>query len=616
MTRRKKRDRKKPGRNDPCPCGILEKYKRCCGAERSAREEGSFRTEEADYRPTFVFDHDDSSEYPSIESCADVRKYLDAVADSHAVLSFQREQALRDVLRACQSVYVVGSYQAGMAGFLHGFYDPMRSLQDALKYLVYKAYRLCPERGNGAIESMPYRQRTAGDALACFLAFSRVHDSVVSAESGFFNCGVDSVNRHVHFDWVNDEIRSVQTLYSLSREDEAADANRARLAKKGGRGFIEMNRLLMSSLRTDGEAFSYEIPEGGVAAYLQYDSETPGMDQDVPGDWSVGPYTVDEHRGVWRVLRSFSIIHSFVLMNLVASRRRSPPPVGAELILDPETVIAECERATGVRASATEAILSDLTYDPDVRWTDVAYQPLFGSGDGKLLSCGVLLEGSGFERNLLALLPRLPHRRSGAEELKRHREEVMIRELTDIATDVGLNVRPRLKLYRDGGRGLLTDIDLLIWDARGDYALAVSLKWFVGPDSMQEVINHDAQFREALPIAVTAAEFLHDHAAEYSSRASLVPPLGIDSRVCPVIVARMDTPSPLVDTSGCPVVTQRYFARVIRETNGDLAEALSRFPEALGEVKAAVDVKRGHGTVPFGSYKFFIPNAAVTWQEQ
>jgi hypothetical protein len=601
----------KVGRNDPCPCGSGRKYKRCClgGHEPSQPE--------PPYSPTYVFTRHDprAKGLPGIGSVSDIRAYIDAVAHGHELFTRPRDEALLHVVRACQTVDVAGMLMTAGAQFMHGFYEPMRRFQDSLKYLVFKVYTRCREDGDRHARSSTKDLEIAGDAITCFDAFSSIHDGVASTDAGFLTCTIGTSDRHVRFDYSDVGVELKQREWSLQQHDLAGTTQRAEAERSVSGDLMEAVTALIATTRisTDGQSLTYSAPDQAVELFVEDARRREQAECQLPEEWSVGPYTVGDHRKVWRYLRALSTMHTAILVNAAKTRLRPPPAMGSELRVQPADIVRVCESKLGVPPEATREILKDLTYDPSVKWTDVMYQPLLPMGSGDLLTCRVLIEGNRFERNLLALLPRLPGRRQGEEQLKRSREEVMIDELTAVAARVGLHVRPRVKIYKAGR--VLTDVDMIVWDAAGAQCLAVSLKWFYGPDSMQEVRNHDERYHEAVNLAVEAAEILGAAAGEYSARYQLVPALRGDTTVHPVLVSRTDLPSGRVDTSRCPVVTQSYFSRAMSESSGHLEELVTRFPERIPPPETASDIERTTVDVQFGHYRFGLPAVEVTWDE-
>jgi hypothetical protein len=173
--------------------------------------------------------------------------------------------------------------------------------------------------------------------------------------------------------------------------------------------------IATTRISTDGQSLTYSAPDQAVELFVEDASRREQAECQLPEEWSVGPvHSWRSPEGLAVPARAIDHAHS-VLVNAAKTRLRPPPAMGSELRMQPAAIVRACESKLGVPPEATREILKDLTYDPSVKWTDVMYQPLLPMGSGDLLTCRVLIEGNRFERNLLALLPRLPGRRQGEE---------------------------------------------------------------------------------------------------------------------------------------------------------------------------------------------------------
>lgn len=96
----------KPGRNDPCPCGSGQKYKRCC-LQKDQIAESAALAEAAAVRAAQMAQHEHSHDHEGCDFCGD---FIDdnedeLTRDSNAVVDLvhegkldQAEQAARDLL--------------------------------------------------------------------------------------------------------------------------------------------------------------------------------------------------------------------------------------------------------------------------------------------------------------------------------------------------------------------------------------------------------------------------------------------------------------------------------------------------------------------------------------
>jgi tetratricopeptide (TPR) repeat protein len=100
----------KPGRNDPCPCGSGQKYKRCC-LEKDQMAESAALAEAAAARAAEVHSHEHGP--GGCDFCGDVEGDEDELTrESNAVVDLvhegkldQAEQAARDLLERYPEVH-------------------------------------------------------------------------------------------------------------------------------------------------------------------------------------------------------------------------------------------------------------------------------------------------------------------------------------------------------------------------------------------------------------------------------------------------------------------------------------------------------------------------------
>ena len=100
----------KPGRNDPCPCGSGQKYKRCC-LEKDQQAESAALAQQAAARAAEAAEHQHSHE--ECDFCGQLIDDEDELTrDSNAVVDLvhegkldQAEQAARDLLERYPEVH-------------------------------------------------------------------------------------------------------------------------------------------------------------------------------------------------------------------------------------------------------------------------------------------------------------------------------------------------------------------------------------------------------------------------------------------------------------------------------------------------------------------------------
>jgi hypothetical protein len=278
------------------------------------------------------------------------------------------------------------------------------------------------------------------------------------------------------------------------------------------------------------------------------------------------------------------------------------PHNGAILSVAKRDLVARMRQHVELPEEVTLEILRDLTYAPEtVKWTEVQYQPFVSIQGDEYALVPLVVGGSNFERNLFALLDRLPWRRNISHKLKDERENLMIAKIDRLAILKGLHTRPRI-LVGDPQRPI-GDVDLLMWRSDPPEAMAISLKWFYGPDSVREVANHSERYRQGLARHLRVIEQLRNKIGEISHRYTLVPGLPNTSAVYPAFVTYQDEILERDRIAEIPTVTLSTFLRLLEEGDGS-RQSLYKSLHKYSSEGPAHKVEAGFIQAKLGNYTF------------
>jgi hypothetical protein len=253
----------------------------------------------------------------------------------------------------------------------------------------------------------------------------------------------------------------------------------------------------------------------------------------------------------------------------------------------------------GLRYPPARAILQDLTYSPSVV-RDIIYQPLISLDEKSYVTAPLLLYGSSHERNFLLSVNKI--NAASAQAINATKEPRMIEELQPLFEALGLHVKPRLRLGRPPN--VIGDIDVLVWDREAVFALAISLKWFYGPDSVYEVREHDSKFRKALDDQRRCLEELDARKVELSTNFALVPALKRETTIRGAIVSKVARPTELVMDAEIPVVTSDELVSCLKDS--DLS-ALYHELRRISESAPPINGQDSHNEIWFGGYLIRFP---------
>jgi hypothetical protein len=546
----------RPGRNDPCFCGSGKKFKKCHGSVEAARQE-SF-VEVPIYRRI---------ELPEIVTPQNISSYLEAFTSSFTLFSMPRVEAILHASRAVETQHIETELAA--SDNLGPSHQSLRSAQDLLRYLLYEIDKRCPE--GGAIRLTQLRELEIAMLTASkFSELSVLRDLDLMVQYGWGTAEIMESEKLVRF--VSEGSARADSAREYERVGGMAEQSYLAILNMDRQSLRRSSRLLEDSLTIgDHAAMTYSAEPDVVNGFYKAAKESSRSfaERLLPEDWRVGPYSISDYRAFYHLLQARCLMNSFAINHVSRRLLQRVPYNSASLILSRAELIQNSLDIGELTETATEEIIQDLTYNPrEVKWTEVTYQPLIPLRGDLFSVVPVVVEGSSFDRNLLALIERLPWRKATAESLKINRENEMLRQLEPPLRAHGFAVASRVGLGEKTAR--LSDIDLLVWSLDGERVLVISLKWFYGPDSMQEVLNHSERYKKALAMQRKITDYMQDNLKKISNNHRLSPPLSPSARVLSALVTFQDEILERDRVHDIPSVTLPQFIRAVQNCGGSL----------------------------------------------
>jgi len=418
-----------------------------------------------------------------------------------------------------------------------------------------------------------------------------LQDNLEAVDAGYSACTVtgDTIqfDSHLPATFVARQFAESEDRERSQAPPVYLDARSAEKDLAALKGKVKINRNSTLTYRVTDQAFS-----------LFFDPDPPTL---FPANLQVGPYTWGQFDLFWKYLKSLADLRRFLLAMACKQLGGKTTAHNSGALSIGLTEFKKMNYRVGLRYVPARAILEDMTYSPETA-KDVIYQPLITLGKQIFVTAPLLIHGSNHERNFLVLVDRLQHRAKGAQAIKGVREGLMIEELRPLFEKVGLYTKERLRLGT--GTRPIGDIDLLVWDKNATFALAISLKWLVGPDSVYEVRRYDERFKEALDIHRRCVAELETNKLALSRNFGLEPTLRCDTKILGIIVSKMGKPISPASEIDIPTVTSEELK--IRITSSDLSALhleLARIPEQLSMPHG----RSTHREFRLGDYKVRFP---------
>ena len=156
------------------------------------------------------------------------------------------------------------------------------------------------------------------------------------------------------------------------------------------------------------------------------------------------------------------------------------------VMMQRDELMSRLSRYTDLDLAVVQAIVEELTFGGrGISNPDIALQPLVPMGPCHYGWAPHLLLSSAFERNLLALLNRVPESNAVYSRLSHNRETLMQQSFRTELADAGL----RFWSGKVPGWGTAADVDLAIIDEQGACCLLLELKAFLAPADPREVLD-------------------------------------------------------------------------------------------------------------------------------
>jgi hypothetical protein len=544
-----------------------------------------------------------------ISSEGDIIPYLEQIIFSHPIFKMTRERAIISALSFVESDFQRFKMNTSLIGG-KAVYNRLRSAQDILKYSLF--HIINNDNENTTTQSL--QNTFDSNIYNLYKKYQIIHDCLQGVKIGQVTCRIRPEEKTVIFNVPSTAIinrkREWKELLRLQKKankfledlypETASEIRKSLLPAFDGLSYDEQTKSLMYNTSEDVIAKAYEL------IVLKEPNTIYGPK--LPQELDLGSYTAEDLRLFWRYLSAITLIHSLAF-KFAEERGLNHSNTAALLIIKKEDLLEKISVSSGLSRTISQEIFRDLTYDPiNVKWTEPQYQPLIPISDDRIVIAALLILSNNYERNYAVLVEKLNWRHDAQIKLKESHEDDMISRITEGIGSLGLEYEPCVKLREDGKE--VSDIDLVIWANECEYILLLSLKWFYGPDSVQEVANHAKRYREANKQQKRIIEFAN------GQKSKILQKCGIEFRTAgsktflPLIIYEEDMPLEQERDKDLPATTINRFIRIQCQKGKNLNEVYSKikneynsYPALEGSIK--------YQEYDFGEYTFKIPEMIV-----
>ena len=244
--------------------------------------------------------------------------------------------------------------------------------------------------------------------------------------------------------------------------------------------------IVKHTVRLQGDTFKYSLNPAIVRKIFESVDEPFNRAFQLPGSWQFPTANLAQYATILKALWVLSLIHATARYTAATMGCLAVGYSQSLVIMQRDELMSRLSRYTELDLAVVQAIVEELTFGGrGISNPDIALQPLVPMGPCHYGWAPHLLLSSAFERNLLALLNRVPESNAVYSRLSHNRETLMQQSFRTELADAGL----RFWSGKVPGWGTAADVDLAIIDEQGACCLLLELKAFLAPADPREVLD-------------------------------------------------------------------------------------------------------------------------------
>lgn len=414
----------------------------------------------------------------------EIEKVIDIHHKNLGIFKKPYQQATIDVLRTFEKL---ANSTINIAAKLSSFdmaNGPTRDLLDALNMSMVWIFNQCNDKNTPfSIEFLESGFWKSFDLLNSYAApYATICDAYIAYSRGKFEVSIDG--NSIHFLTSKQDLKSFFNDTAETIDEIDVDNFQQKVGEIfSDSSFQEKKELFFKSVHFEDNNLVYDrTPLADFfleTARIQWESTST-----LPQEWKFDRFSIFGFKKCWCELFAIALGHS------LACTIYSETGCGDEInnnvvILSSSALLSHLIKQTNLEVSEVQEIVQILTYNPELRHSDIIYQPIVKLGDFYVIAPS-LITSSRPERNLISVIQKT----NDKEYFKRvnELEGIMRQELVSaLPQDQQLFLAHDIHL-----KDYLPDIDLAIYDEQCNNVLICELKWLIEADSASEVYAREA----------------------------------------------------------------------------------------------------------------------------
>lgn len=356
--------------------------------------------------------------------------------------------------------------------------------------------------------------------------------------------------------------------------------------------FLSIGEEIRPLVKVKGDRFSCNLNPQIIFKAIAVTKPVYDFAFSLPPEWELSRYSLGEYRKVFESLSAIASIHWRArIIALVEKNCRNDALIDSIYLPTCNELLRRVARYSGVSDEKVRYIFDDLTYgNRGVRFPDPALQPLIKLNTNCYAIVPQLWLSSNPERNLTALLNKIPAEKKVYARLSNENENLMRGHFTTELSDRGFR-------FFSGNVANLPDVDLSIINDAEKACLLLELKWFIDPAEIREMMDKSEHITKGI------TQVLEFKAAFSKNCQSLFTRLQIDSsyRFEGIVVSKNWIGWAYIQSPEVPVIQANDLVKQLKTTK-NLLSTMEWLKNRRYLPKEGVDFKVREKTATIGNW--------------
>lgn len=515
----------------------------------------------------------------------------------HDGFKYSKATTILNLLRSFEDgCRLIGMAEMGMTGSKEMMEMNNRFFMDALDIAVKWAYIECTDDNSIELTVESDRYLCCNDLLINYAKpYCDICSAYISYSRGFFTSTVSG--RNVTFA-INKPVPKILNA------DYAVE-----LGHKYNRDYGELYQRieslkairddLISSISVLYGHINYTIASNvweKTKSILEYHYD---VSSELPNDWIIDEFSLQEYREVWVALAAWMFIHS---QACIFSGIKGGALEDVVLLKTLEEIIEFIKSKTNVDDKICDKIINLLIYDYTLKNNDIAYQPIIRLTTEFFALSPSLFINSNPERNLISIIQKYQNKTEYSIFTNR-REALMAESVLNEISGSHWLTKTNVRIPSP-----LPDIDLLILDKQNSALLLCELKWLNSADSTSEVYARQDDIDKGVKQSAATLQFTIDNTEDCLQRAfdrDIISDIDISNMTIGACVISKNIIRTTLDT--VPVLHISQFIELYHQLNFNLVSHIKAIEERTYLSGLPSNFSENYHTIHYAGYNFNVP---------